>query len=433
MGKMTDQVSDDLMKALEKASTLLQALKVSGVKLRRDAEGLARANCPFPVHAFRSPSFVIKLSEPEYFHCEVCGVKGDVRAYIEALCGQPPDSLPINPFIATAVESQASRQRAARALSGSSANCGIAADAQVMEVYEGLLYELELFDHHLEYLGRRGLSASQCEGNEYRSLPVSRERRLEICESLMADNYCLEGVPGFFRIPEAAPNPSLRGQWCLGGDEYGRRIFRGQVNGRDMRYEVGGLLIPVRDGDFRVTRFEILNDLLDADGPEGLKAVWPPRLSLLTSPGQRDNELNGIARLHRIAPTNSGAEFGGAVWVTDSALRADILSAVFGGRVFGVTNFDQLWGELIDAITYYERVIIALGHQEVFYPARLCREAARRGVEAFITIWEFEEAIDASELLLPTYYWNPIPYEKWWAGLPSEIREQVEAQLLALP
>jgi hypothetical protein len=431
MGKMTDQVSDDLMKTLEKTSTLLQALKISGVKLRRDAEGLARANCPFPLHAFRSPTFVIKLSEPERFHCEVCGIKGDVRTYIEALGAPPSDSLLTNSFIATAVESQASRQRAARASSGSSANCGIAADVQVMGVYEGLLYELELFDHHLEYLGRRGLSASQCEWNEYRSLPVSRERRLEICESLMADNYCLEGVPGFFRIPETAPNPSLRGQWCLGGDEYGRRIFRGQVNGRDMRYEVGGLLIPVRDSDFRVTRFEILNDLLDADAPEGLKAVWPPRLSLLTSPDQGGSDLTGIARLHQVGPIDGGKEYGGAVWVTDSALRANILAAVFEAHAFGVTNFDQLWGELIEAITYYERVIIALGHQEVLYLARLCREAAKRGVEAFITIWEFEEAIDASELLLPSYYWNPIPYEKWWAGLPSEIREQVEAQLAA--
>jgi hypothetical protein len=432
-GKMGDQVSDELLKELKQAISLLQALKISGVNLRRDAEGLARANCPFPAHLLRSPSFVVKLTEPEHFSCEVCGVTGDVRTYIAAFCAPPPDRLSINSVIATAVEAQTSLRRLARAPSEWRAHSGIAADEQAIQVYETLLYELELFGHHRAYLERRGLSADICYWNEYRSLPASQEKRLEMCEKLMASRYCLEGVPGFFRISEAAPNPSLRGKWCLGGDDCGRRVFRGKVNDQDIRYEVGGILIPVRDRNLQITRFEILNDLPDPDAPEGLKAQWPPRLSLLTSPGEGGGELPGTARLHRVGPEDGGEMYGGAVWVTDSALRADILSAVFEARAFGVTNFDQLWREIIEAISSYQRVIIAVGGEKILPLARLSREAAREGIEALIASWEQREAFDDSGLSLPDYCWNPRPYEQWWSGQPPEIRERVEFQLRALP
>jgi hypothetical protein len=228
-----------------------------------------------------------RLSEPEHFRCEVCGVTGDLQTYIAALCAPPPDRLSANSFIAAAVEAQTSLRRVAHASSGGRTHSSVAADEQVIEVYETLLYELKLFDHHLAYLERRDLSTDTCYGNEYRSLPASREKRLEICERLMARRCRLEGVPGFFRIPEAAPDPKLRGKWCLGGDEYGRRIFRAKVNGREMRYEADGILIPVRNGDWRITRFEILNDLPDADSPEDIETISPPRLSLLTSPAWR--------------------------------------------------------------------------------------------------------------------------------------------------
>jgi hypothetical protein len=430
---MIDQVSGDLIKELEKATSLLQALKITDVKLRRDVDGLARTNCPFPAHPFRSPSLVVELSEPEFFHCQVCGAKGGVRAYVEAFCAPPPGTFSINSFMAAATESELSRRRAAGARSRNNTDRRIAADEEVIKVYECLLCELDLLDQHLEYFVRRELSAKLCSGNEYKSLPASRERRLEICERLLADGHCLEGIPGFFRIPQTVSDPNLRGAWCVGGDEYGRRVFKGKVNGLERRYEVGGILIPVRDANWQITRFEILNDLPDQGAPDTLKALWPPRLSLFTSPDQSEGNLTGIARLHWAGPVDGGGEFQEAVWVTDSALKADILAAVFGARVLGVTSFEHLWSEIIEAIINYERIIVALGHQEVFYPARLCREAAKLGIEPSIVNWNFEETITANDQWFPYNPWDPIPYDDWWSQCPSEIQEQVELQLLVLP
>src|SRR2546423_4511110 len=133
---MADQVADEMQKELKQATSLLQALKLSSVSLRRDAEGLARANCPFPAHPLRSPT------------------------------------------------------------------------------------------------------------------------------------------------------------------------FKSEVNGRDVTYEVGGILVPVRDSRLRITRLEILSDLPGSDIPENLKALWPPRLSLLMSSGQADNNTTGVARLHDVWPSD---------------------------------------------------------------------------------------------------------------------------------
>jgi hypothetical protein len=425
-------ISVEIQQALEQATSLLQALKISGVKLRRDTDGLARANCPFPAHPFRSPSFVIKLSDPEHFRCEVCGVSGDVRAYVGGWRRPPPSSLPINTFLA-AVQSQSSLIRMAGTPSTVRADCRLASDDQLNDVYGSLLCELELLDYHTAYLSGRGLSSNICIGNEYRNLPASREQRLAICERLLADGYRLEGVPGFFMIPEKAANPTLRGQWCVGGDELGRRVVKGKVQGVELQYEVGGILAPVRDSHWRITRFEILNDLPGADVPEALRALWPRRLSLLMSPDKETSGQAGIARLHHVGPPNGGGESGRTLWVTDSALRADILAAEFGVRALGVTSFNQLWGETIEAISGYHRVIIALGRDDILQTVRLCREAARRGVEAGVASWEHREAFDDEDCGLPDDYWNPEPYAKWWSWQHPDIREQVEQHLSAMP
>jgi hypothetical protein len=64
--------------------------------------------------------------------------------------------------------------------------------------------------------------------------------------------------------------------------------------------------------------------------------------------------------LHNVEPLDSGEQFAGAIWVTDGALRADILSAEFGARALGVTSLDCLWEETVRAISDYNKVIIAI-------------------------------------------------------------------------
>ena len=432
MDKSVDQVFRGLREEVVKATSLSQALTITGVKLRRHVEGVAIANCPFPAHTLRSPSFMVRLSQPEYFSCDVCGASGGLRAYIDAFCAAPSETLRPEQFITTTLRSRISTTQAVGIQTEKNTEYEIASDRQAFEVYDSLVSELDLLDYHQEYLAERGLSVNLCFQNGYRSLPASRTKRIAVCEYLVACGYCLEGVPGFFRIPDYVLDAKLSGRWCVGGDEFGRRTFKGKAGDERLRYEVGGILIPVRDANFRITRFEILNDLPPSDAPETLKVLWPPRSSLFTWHGSNCSRLADIARLHHVGPLGGGEEFAGAIWVTDGALRADILSAVFGARALGVTRSDCLWEETVRAISDYNKVIIAISHKEILYPARLCREARRLGIESFIASWEREEAFDFYELRLPNDHWAPISYDKWWSGQRSDVRDQIEAQLSTL-
>lgn len=342
MDKSVDQVFGDLREEVVKAKSLAQALTITGVKLRRHVEGVAVANCPFPAHTLRSPSFMVRLSKPEYFSCDVCGASGGLRAYIDAFCAAISETLRPEPFITTALQSQFSTEQILRIQTGKNTEYKGASDHHVFEVYDSLMSELDLLGYHQDYLAERGLSINLCFQNGYRSLPASRTKRIAVCEYLVDSGYCLEGVPGFFRIPNNVPDAKLRGRWCVGGDGFRRRTFKGKMGDEGLRYEVGGILIPVRDGNFRIARFEILNDLPPSDAPETLKALWPPRLSLFTWHGSNCSGLADIARLHNVEPLDGGEQFVGAIWVTDGALRADILSAEFGARALGVTSLDCL-------------------------------------------------------------------------------------------
>ncbi len=434
-----DSILGKSREELKKLNSLIEVLAATGVRLRRDIEGVAAANCPFPTHLFRSPSFRIKLSEPEHFWCEDCGARGNKEDYITALYAPPLTAEQSGIYLGPNLESEiliekiADNDPVSIELERKKANeQWLTATYSLHDVYQGLLNELELLDSHRDYLVGRELSASICNLNDYRSLPVSRERRIAICEKLSASGHCLDKVSGFFRIPSEAPDSNVRGRWCIGGDTYGRRTFRGNIEGKEVRYEIGGMLVPVRDLNWNIVGLEILNDSFPLDAPQRLKHLWPPRFCLLTSNMQLDG--SDYSSLYITPLHYAGYECPENIWVTDGALRADLLSNIYNARVLGMLRLGEAWEEVLTTISSYSELIVAFDSNELLWAARLCREAERIGIKAFVASWDHAESIIGDEFWSPIddFGWGISSYDEWWSNRSAEQQKEVESRLLLL-
>jgi hypothetical protein len=278
-----------------------------------------------------------------------------------------------------------------------------APDEACDRTYRVLLSRLTLYKYHLSYLTGQGLTPEDCAANVYKSLPVGLQERIALCEELITEGCNLESVPGFFRIPDDAPDEHSRGQWCVGGDRWGRRLIG--VAG-EAEYKVGGFLVPVRDRLGKIVRLELHNNPPPLRAPATVRCVWPScvqTLSSLRQPTTLSGGASGGARLHY--PLRASGGRAGALIVADGALAADIIVRHFDSEAVAAPAVGMMDDELIEVMRRYDDVCIASGGQACAYTRRLRRRAEEAGIETFVIRWEPECGMNFGEVLTGGGVW----------------------------
>jgi hypothetical protein len=190
--------------------------------------------------------------------------------------------------------------------------------------YTGLLFELGLSDWHRRNLRQRGLTDSQINGLNYRSLPLSS--RDLIIRKLIAKNTPMEGVPGFFT--------NSLGQWRLAGPP--------------------GILVPCRDLQGWITGLQIRCDNIQFG-----KYRW-------LSSTEKPNGCSSGVRVHVAQPPETDRS---EIWVTEGPLKADICSLKLKRLVLAIPGV-ACWNLATDILQELkpQRVIVALDMDKLSNP-----------------------------------------------------------------
>jgi CHC2 zinc finger len=135
--------------------------------------------------------------------------------------------------------------------------------------YQTLLDYFDLEEEESEDLENRGCNLDWAYRNLYRSLPVSRARRIEVAEEIAGNlKFAEEDTeympPGFFRISGGKE----KGKLCVGGDRFGLRLFQMDKSDKGWRKSfapqgavlpIHGLLIPHRNREGKIISLKIRN------------------------------------------------------------------------------------------------------------------------------------------------------------------------------
>lgn len=378
---------------------LQNVLSSTGVRLRRGGGGCATANCPFPVHPLRSPTFKVDLANPNLFWCEACGVSGDVFDYVGALRGVSFLTDQFELLTGKSLRSQLGSEYAEQVEQVTTVSRreeieGLGTSASMApDVYRALLKRLPLYEAHHDFLTDCGLAVGCGESNEYRSLPPSVEERVAIAEDLVADGYDLGVVNGFFRLPDDAPDQNLRARWCFGGDLWGCREVGGGSGSGEVSYPISGIIVPVRDRNGQVVQLVVENALPPRRAPSSVKNTWPPPASILMTPrraGGAGSELSGSARLHHARATDGTRnQYPGSLWLAEGALKADVISGALQAPAVGVPSCGQLIDEVLREARLYRRLFVAPDRHESEHVETICRKAESLGLEVYVASWNF--------------------------------------------
>lgn len=165
-------------------------------------------------------------------------------------------------------------------------------------VYTALLAKLSLLPMHKADLLKRGLTNEAIVRNGYKSYPLDKKKRLDICRNLSKD-YDLTHIPGFYTDESGSWNiASLPNGYFLPA-----RNLRGEIQGLQIR------VFPF-DKQFHHNKFFWLSSI---DKPNGAGASNWFHTSI--PPGQRIN---------------------GRVWLTEGPLKADVASFYTGATFFAI-------------------------------------------------------------------------------------------------
>ncbi len=168
--------------------------------------------------------------------------------------------------------------------------------------YSALLVELKLSEVHRANLQQRGLTDTEIDSLNYRTLPA--KGRLELVNGLRAKNVKLAGVPGFYLV---AGEPRLAGPV--------------------------GIVIPVRNIGGRITGLQIRCDNVDTGCYK-----W------LSSRGYNAGCSPGVS-VHVAGPVSTSGE----VWITEGAIKADIAALKLGRVVLAVPGVGN-WSGVIPIV-----------------------------------------------------------------------------------
>jgi hypothetical protein len=435
-----------LIQRVKQQHPLLAVLSAAGVRTRKHGNSYMVANCPFPNHQDDSPSFKVKLSVPDRFLCYGCQAAGDVLDFVHYFYGKQTldeqirfltgkgirelgESRSVEELQQAAGERDRRRRELEEARRRERGGQSVAPDGVAGRAYEALLSRLDLCAEHRDQIEKRGIRADEALELGYRTLPVDREVRINLCEELLSDGYNLRGVPGFFILPARAGCEG--GRWCVGGTSHGWREIRDKKT--ESVWEVPGMLVPTCDEAGRVVRLKLRNDPHSADAPEWVKEAWPARYVALSSKDRCGGAGAGL-RLHYVGPADGG-KFPRAMWVTEGEVKADIASMMLGARVVGLPGVGQCLDLAVEAARRggQSKLYVAMdsetkGHVQLAV-ARLCRMAREAGVEPLVVVWDGGVGKGIDDLLVANGEWHALAYAEWWRGLSSRERDYVGRRL----
>jgi hypothetical protein len=392
MDDFVDQIPPDILDAVRSGITLRRLLEITGVGLRRGASNIAEANCPLNTHSVRSPSFRLEATDTEHFWCEQCGAKGGIKEYLSALFCTP----------AGAIQDGQELNRIFQPLVARLERESLDRYFQVVsQTYGRLLAKLSLYKEHADFLSQRGISERASLDRGFRSLPVERRERVRVCEELVSEGFNLESIAGFFKLPEDLGNVELQARWCFAGDELGRRTFRGVHKGKTIRYEIGGILTPIREQFGTIRALEIFNDRLPSDSPETLRRLWPMRSEILgytNISGANIIDAGGEFPIHYALPKVQKEQI---VWIIEGGLRAEILSALYNHAVIAISSLSHQWEQVVGAMEGFSIVVIGLPSDQISDAWRLYNEAITKGQKAYVIDWNKVQNCSYEDCIIP--------------------------------
>lgn len=302
--------------AAVKKYRLTEVMNRCGVRLRRRAAGGAVANCPSAAHRLRSATLLVEDLDADEFRCAACGASGGVFEFVGLVHGVASyaeqyrlltdsdlsSKLPRGMGKVLGRVGRLRREQIFGSVSDERRSLVYEFFLQLLPVtaahYEALERGFDFFGDYAENSFRRFLEAVS-----YRSLPCPVRSRVALAEFLARD-FWLGDVPGFFKIPEDAPDELTRGRWCFGGDRWGRRVAGAGVDGDG--YQVGGFVVPVRGPSGLIVGLEVYNDPPPGDAPAGVRLLWPEaRVPVPTACCGAAGGATGGVRLHHSRPGTS--------------------------------------------------------------------------------------------------------------------------------
>ncbi len=228
-------------------------------------------------------------------------------------------------------------------------------------VYTAMLSLLTLSADHRANLRSRGLSDTEINTLEYKTLPALN--RYPIVKRLRSIGYPLAGIPGFY----------FEKEWRLGGP--------------------AGILIPVRDDRRRIQGFQIRRD-----GAAKPKYVW-------LSSVRKTGGCSPGAPLHVAYPSpyyiGCQNELG-RVWITEGPLKADIAALRLQNIMLAVPGVSNWSSVVLFLQTHYPvrslvKVVIAFDMDKRKNPAveshlnELTERLLRFGFPTFHADWNAEQ------------------------------------------
>lgn len=181
------------------------------------------------------------------------------------------------------------------------------------KVYREFLKLLELSEEHKQDLLRRGLSEIAIRVKGYKTLFVTpKEKRLEICKTLLSKGLSLDGIPGFFKH-------KTTGEWDF------------------IPYQ--GYAIPVKNLNGQIVGLQVR-----MDEPAFSKYRW------FSSSSSRAE-----ANLHV-----TGSMEDKIVYVTEGVLKADVAAYLSGEMFIGLPGVSSCHRQLVETLKQLQPKLVIL-------------------------------------------------------------------------
>ena len=433
---------------------LAQVIGTHGIHLKRAASGYLVANCPFPNHADKSPSFKIKLSKPDKYICYGCQASGDVLDFIRDFHYLKNIGEAVEHLTGKTVKENWNQMKNGKAKPPQEKNDVSIADSaeaapdeektidheqirreldNATDVYIALIGLLGIEPEHVKQFEARGISLQEATQLGYRSLPCDRNERIKICKNLRRAGYDLNNVPGFYRLPKRKYS---KGQYCFGGNGWGFRDIKTE-NGEV--FEVPGVLIPTRDLEGRIRRLKIRNDAPAPDLPDEVKYLFPARYMAFSST-DRDAGASAGSFVHVARPLYQNGNIGtpkteSVLWITEGEIKADVSALYLQETVLGMPGVGQCPDKAITQAQAgnFSEICVAMDAEDKPHVklaiAKLIRLAKQNGLGASVAVWEAAQGKGLDDLVAAGGAPMVMSPESWWQHLTDKHKDYIHQRI----
>lgn len=273
--------------------------------------------CPYCDEPHRREGHLYINVVKDTFICHKCGRQGNALQLYALLTGQ--DTKEAYKELAQEISSGLRRLHHIQyKLQYTSQQKNIATPEERNKVYREFLKLLELSEEHKQDLLKRGLSEIAIKVKGYKTLFVTpKEKRLEICKTLLSKGLSLDGIPGFFKH-------KTTGEWDF------------------IPYQ--GYAIPVKNLNGQVVGLQVR-----MDEPAFSKYRW------FSSANSGDVGTPAEANLHVTSRPDDGV-----VYVTEGVLKADIASYLLGKTFIGLPGVGSCHKQLVEVLKQIQPKLIVL-------------------------------------------------------------------------